>query len=498
MVDFRSGYVPPGVYVSTDSTGSVAAVGITDTVLCLVGRGLGYQTYSEQVSFAGGNARPLTQKGIDAASIVVTGTIIVSGVSTPTTFQVDGTSTPHDYSVGQTGAGTHKVTTLNRTTSGQIPTSGSVTVTYHYTDDSYFALNSFSDYASFEDVYGMPFDPTTGDLLSPLTLAAQLAFQNGANVIFAVSLSGTGSVAAQYQAAYALTLPNYDINVLVPLFDTAVDGSTAQSLSASLVSHLQDADDEGFPRIAIMGLPQAFTGETPDVLAQQIDYRRVVLIWPQAFQYYNSVVNTTQTLDGIYFAAASAGVLANQDVNRGLTHAQVRSFTGIPAAVLANMSTSNKNTWSSRGVAVAEIDRTQRLVIRHGVTTDVSSVQNRELSIVRCQDALFNLISVSLNQADLIGDPIEVNTPLAVKGIIAGALETALSGNVIQAYQSLLVRQQQLPSGDPTVIECTFSYSPTYPLNYITVVFTLDLTTGDVTTQDSATGSSNSNLPTGG
>jgi len=39
-------------------------------------------------------------------------------------------------------------------------------VTYHYTDDTYFALNSFSDYASFEDVYGVPFDPTTGDLLS--------------------------------------------------------------------------------------------------------------------------------------------------------------------------------------------------------------------------------------------------------------------------------------------------------------------------------------------
>ena len=497
MVDFRSGYVPPGVYVSTDSTGSVAAVGITDTVLCLVGRGLGYQIYTEQISFAGGNAMPLTQKGIDSASVVVSGTIPVSGIPTHVTFQVDGPSTPHDYSVSQTGTGINKVTTLNRTTSGQIPTTGSVTVTYHYTDDTYFALNSFSDYASFEDVYGVPFDPTTGGLLSPLSLAAQIAFQNGANVIFAVSLSGSGSVVSQFASAYQLTLPNYDINVVVPLFETAVDGSTAQSLATGLVSYLQNAESEGFPRIAIVGLPEAFTGETPDVLAQQIDYRRVVLVWPPSFLYYNAVVNATQTLDGIYFAAACAGVLANQDVNRGLTRAQIRSFSGIPAAVLANMSTSNKNTWSSKGVSVAEVDRTQRLVVRHGVTTDVSSVQNREISIVRCQDALFQLISVSLNQADLIGDPIEVNTPLAVKGIIAGALETALSSNTIQAYTNLLVRQQALPSGDPTVIECTFSYSPTYPLNYITVVFTLDLTTGDVTTTDSASGSSNSNQPAG-
>jgi hypothetical protein len=498
VVDFRSGYVPPGVYVSTDSTGSVAAVGVESTVICLVGRGLGYQTYTEQVSFSGGNAQPLTQKGIDSASVVVSGTIPVSGVPTPITFTPDGVSNPHDYSVSQTGSGTAKVTTLNRTPSGQIPTSGTVQVTYHYTDDDYFALNGFSDYASFEAVYGAPFDPATGDLLSPLSLAAQIAFQNGASIIYAVSLSGTGSAASQYSAAYELTLPNFDINLLVPLFETATDGSTAQSLATALVAHLNNAETEGFPRTAIFGLPSAFTGETPDILAQQIDYRRVVMTWPNQFLFYNSLVNQTQTLDGIYFAAACAGVLANQSMNRGLTRSQIRSFTGIPAAVLRNMSTSNKNTWSSKGVAVAEIDRNGRLVVRHGVTTDVSTVQNRELSIVRCQDALFNLIQTSLTQADLIGDPITATTALSVKGIIAGALETALSGDIIQGYTNLLVRQQTLPSGDPTVIECTFSYSPTYPLNYITVVFTLDLTTGDLSVSDSASGSSNSNPITTG
>lgn len=495
MVDFRSGYVPPGVYVSTDVSGAVAAVGINDTVLCLVGRGIGYQIYTETVSFSGGNSRPLTQKGIDKASVVVTGTIDVSGVATEVTFTPDGVSTPHDYSVGQTGSGEDSVSTINRTTSGQIPTNGTVVVTYHYADDSYFALNAFSDYASFEAVYGVPFDPVTGALLSPLSVAAQLAFQNGGNVIYAVALSGTGSVAAQFAAAYELTLPNYAINMIVPLFEGATDGSSAQSLGAGIVGHLSAAEDEGFPRMAIMGLPQAFTGETPDVLAQQLDFRRVVLVWPQAFLYYNSVINTTVVLDGIYFAAACAGVLANQSVNRGLTRSNIRSFSGIPVSVLSNMSTANKNTWSSKGVSVAEVDRTGRLIIRHGVTTDPSSIENREISVVRCQDALFNLLLSSLSQADLIGDPITANTPLSVKGIIAGALETALTDDTIQDYTNLLVRQQTLPTGDPTVIECTFTYAPTFPLNYITVVFTLDLTTGDLNVTDTASGS-NANAQT--
>jgi len=66
-------------------------------------------------------------------------------------------------------------------------------------------------------------------------------------VIFAVSLSGSGSVVSQFASAYQLTLPNYDINVVVPLFETAVDGSTAQSLATGLVSYLQNAESEGFP-----------------------------------------------------------------------------------------------------------------------------------------------------------------------------------------------------------------------------------------------------------
>lgn len=494
MVDFRSGYQPPGVYVSSDSSGSVAAVGINDTVVCLVGNGLGYNIYTESISFAGGNSMPLTHSGIDPASLVVTGIVNQSGIPTKVTFTADDGPTPHDYSITQSGSGTHRVSTLSRTTSGTIPASGTVTVTYHYTDDSYFALNSFSDYASFESAYGVALNPATGAVQSPLSLAAQIALQNGANVLYAVALSGSGSVASQYQNAYGLTLPNYDINVVVPLFETAVDGSSAQSLAAGLTAHLEAAEADGFPRVGIIGLAQAFTGETPDVLASQIGSRRVILAWPQSFLFYNSQTNTTQTLDGYYFAAACAGKLANQPINRGLTRSNIRSFTGIPAAIAQTLSNANKNAWSARGVAVAEVDRAGRLVIRHGVTTKVDFIQNREISIVREQDAMLNLIQTALNQADMIGDPITANTALSVKGIIAGALETALASNTIQAYTNLLVRQQSLPTGDPTVIECTFNFQPTYPLNYITVVLTLDLSTGALTaTADSASGSSNSN-----
>lgn len=483
MTNFNAGYVPPGVYVSSDSSGTVGAVGITDTVLCLVGRGIGYDTYTEAISFAGGNSQVLTKQGVNVATVVVTspsGAAYVGGVG----------DTTHDYALVVTGSGDLTITNLNRETGGTIPSGGTVVVTYQFTDPHYFALNSFTDFGSFQDVYGVPFDPTTGALLSPLSVAAQLAFQNGASVIYAVALTGSGSVASQFSAALALTTPNFNINLIVPLYETAVDGTTANSFIATLETFINGAEANGQPMIALVGLPQAFTGATPDTIATAVANRRIILTWPQAFLFYNGIINNTITLDGIYFAAAAAGLLANNQFNRGLTRAQINGFSGISAAIQQTMTNTAKNLWSSKGVSVAEIDRNNNLVIRHGVTTDPSSVQNREISIVREEDALFDLIQVSLNQAGLIGQPIVAQTPLAVKGIIAQALETLLTNNTIQAYTNLLVKQEALPGGDPTVIQCTFQWKPTYPLNYITVLFSIDLNTGTLTSDTAAVTSS--------
>ena len=182
------------------------------------------------------------------------------------------------------------------------------------------------------------------------------------------------------------------------------------------------AEDSGYPRIGIAGVNAAFTGATPDVLAQALSNRRVVFVWPPAFLYYNTALNVTQRVDGTYFAAGCAGVLANNKINRGLTRSQVRTFAGIPADQLVTMTTPNKNFWSSKGVLVAEIDRTSRLVVRHGVTTgNFSTIQDREISIVREEDSVFENIQLALIQADLIGDPITEDTALSVKGIVQGA-----------------------------------------------------------------------------
>jgi hypothetical protein len=87
MVSLSSGYNPPGVYVSSDSSSVSGVVGVQPTVACLVGPGLGYQTNSDTLVFASlSTPLVLTQLGIQQSSVAVS--------------YVDGNGTSHVLALG--------------------------------------------------------------------------------------------------------------------------------------------------------------------------------------------------------------------------------------------------------------------------------------------------------------------------------------------------------------------------------------------------------------
>jgi hypothetical protein len=199
--------------------------------------------------------------------------------------------------------------------------------------------------------------------------------------------------------------------------------------------------------------------------------------------YYNGQTNTVIEVAGYYLAAAAAGVMTSLPVQIPLTRKQIRGFAGIPTAKRATLTPTNKNLWSSAGVMVAEIDRNGRLIIRHGTSSDPTSVLTREMSLVRAKDAMVTLIHDTVDSAGLVGSSIDEETPIRVKGVMAGCLETLVDVGVIVGYLDLKVRQLV---GDPTVIEVKFQYKPAYPLNYIVVSFNINTLTGETTLIDLA------------
>lgn len=179
------------------------------------------------------------------------------------------------------------------------------------------------------------------------------------------------------------------------------------------------------------------------------------------------------TLPGYFAAAAVAGLQASLAPQEPLTRKQVYGFT----SVADQDTSSNIFKMQSKGVLVIFQDRLGRLIIKHGLTTDMSNVYTREISIVTASDRLSDFIVDTLDSGSLVGSAMTSDTPNMVMAAVSSALENAVVQGLIFDYADVLYR---IPSDNVTLIEVRFSYKPSLPLNYIHVLFAIDTTSSTV------------------
>jgi hypothetical protein len=480
--DFTT-YQPPGVYIEEDLSSLVNVIGIRPTVVALIGPSVGYRRNTE-ARILTGDAQQLARKGINPASISVKG---VDG----TTYIVttDYTVTVEAGADGNIGATADNLTSLTRVGAGGLPEGTIVYVTYEFTDADYYSPLRVRDFDDVQEAYGPPIDIESGTVVSPLSFAAKAAFENGANQVVLVSTTGAlGAPVTRVQltAAYAKLATLYDVNVVVPLpigiTGNVVEPGDTYTVGTDLRSHLETMAADGLFRVGIIGYEKDVTID-PLTAVANFKSPRMVLAWPNRLHYYHGYTSQTLEVGGYYLAAAYAGRLAALPVQMPLTKKQISGFSGFPSSMLQQMTVSKKNEWSDGGVAVTELTRDGRLVVRHGTTTMRTNIQTRELSLVRAKDALVTLLQETMDSSDLIGGFIDEDTPNRVKGVVAGVLEAAKTNKVIIDYTGLKIRQ--LP-GDPSVMEVKFQYLPAYPLNYIVISFSINTSTGETTVLDLA------------
>lgn len=524
MPDFTS-YVPPGVYVQDTSLPVVTPTSVSTNIVTIVGPANGYQTNTDNVAVYWNTRTPLSQRGIFvsavtgpppiAAPVVKNAAGVTMVVSIDYTFVVDtsgggGASNAVTYIQRLGQSGSPSATSPNGLNDGDI-----VTVTYNYADPTYFTPQVFTDPASVAATYGAavtgtaPANPNASQVLCPLTLATQIAMANGSSNVLCVALNpADGSLRNQFLAAYAKLATDYRAELLVPLFvdgttqgdSTSADAHTAAAvlaLTQDVNAFAVNAASNGFGAIGFVGVETNYDSVTQSfpTLAGDISSKRTVLAYPNQLSFYNNQLNQTTVISGYYLAAAMAGALAAGAVDRGLTNVAVTGFNGFPSVLAQQQTTAFKDSLSSKGVCVAQINRSGQMVVRHGLTTDMSALTTREISLVRIGDVLLENVQIGMDNAGLIGQPIDSDMTTKVKGALTGILELAITNAVIAAYGSIAVRQQTLPNGDPSIIEVQFAYQPAIPLNYITVTFAIDLNSGDftsTTTTDATTGTATS------
>jgi hypothetical protein len=503
MPDISSAtYTPPGVYVSDESTPTVTPRSVSTSTVTLIGPALGYETFSEVVTVYSGSATALTQKGVYITAVVgppaIAAPVVTSLAGVVMEYNTDYT---FEVVAGSGGAPT-AITKIRRLSADEgdltqpspngLKDGDQVRVTYAFTSATYYEPTLFEDFDQVVAAYGpslvsvAPTDPTASQVASPLTLAAKIALENGASSVLCVATNPTaGDYRAQLQAAYKKLETDYRAQMLVPLLvDGAYDAHTptnVANLLADVKNHCETAAEDGYGRIAFTGVATTYDNTTGhDQLAIQQGSKRLVLAYPNRLLAFNSAVNASTEVDGFYLAAAMAGRLARNPVARGLTNQSLTSFTGLPATIAQAMTRTFKNNLSKSGVAVAEINQASQLIVRHGVSTLMTSVLTQEISMTRVGDTLLQMLQTGMQNSGLIGEPITTEMTISVKSSLIGLLEQAVSDEVIVSYANVQVRQL---SADPSVIEGTFSYKPPIPMNYIVIKFAVDLSTGDTTTE---------------
>jgi hypothetical protein len=418
--------------------------------------------------------------------------------------------------------------TIQRNSSGSIPDGTLVAVTYSYFPSDYFNAIRLYDIGSVESRFGPSYASTingqTGQIYytgigSELSFAARVALTNGASSVicqplFARATPGdpTSTQVAPSNAAVAdattwsdtlYTLrPYVDLDIIVPIVGQDGDYVSNQAIVeifGTVQSHQYYMNGQQQYIVGIFGedgtasnsIYQSLLGSNSGSVrshASQLQSNfgnalssQAVLLNNTSFQItspggYNNVFN----VGGQYAAAAVAGALGGRAVSSSLTHSTLSGFSGLSDFRVP----SDKNDDAGAGLMVVESYQ-NTIRIRHAITLDiVDGVARSELSVVRAKFLMMESIQETLD-SQIIGRIIaDGNSPVVVASAISGVLTLLQQASSIVAYSQVIAT---ITSTNPTTITATFSYRPSFAVNYVKVNFSLDLTSSLITSNVSDT-----------
>jgi hypothetical protein len=345
-----------------------------------------------------------------------------------------------------------------------IASGDTVVVTYDYVDAEYFEPTLLDNFDDIVAKYGDPFD-VNGNVGSPLTFAARIAFLNGAREIIGVAATANTSVAIE--DALLRLEDEEDVRFVV-----AASGDTA--VNGAVVTHCEKMNNLGQYRQGIVGQDGSTTvvpAATLRSAAQGINAEAVIHVSPSSFWLENPVTGRRLNVGSQYAAAGVAGMFSSRDPQISVTRLVLAGFNGY----------NDKRTQadfaldSAAGLFAIE-NKGGTLRVRHGVTTAVGNVATAESSVVRAKYEMAHRLREVLDSS-LVGKTTSVDqAPLLVSGATLGVLDQVTSEGMISGYGNVNAR---LLVSDPTTVEVRFSYAPQFPINNINVIFTIDTNTGN-------------------
>jgi hypothetical protein len=303
-----------------------------------------------------------------------------------------------------------------------------------------------------------------------LSMGAYFAFLNGASAValHQVPLAEgeieltTQQVLDAIQAVEGEIVPDLLPSLIVPLVPANDQILTELARHCDIQSSLRYRAE----RTAIVGFSAGTQPAEARRMAGITRSSRVRLIYPDIAS--TTITNTfgvsqTYLLDGRYLAVAvaCATTAGTIDVATPWTNLQVVGFN----ALSRNLDAVDANQTANEGVTILH-QRGGQILIRHGLTTDMSSILTKTPTVIQIAD------EVHLRSRDLLQSYIGIkylpSVISQIEGRVNGLFQALVKEQIIDSFTGLSVTPDP---EDPTglLVECY--YKPVFPLLYIQFTF---------------------------
>lgn len=494
-------YVPPGVSVSEVVDPSISPLLATSSTIALVGLAEGIITKTDTITLLAEEA--VTLPGVEASDTMTSGSILkVVDATEPAKSEALG---EHKYVEGSTGfVFSNSAHTIKRGATSVIPTGNTVYVTYTYTPAAYFEPVLINNLAEVTARFGSLYKIDGQTINSPLSYAASIAFENGAQELILQPLyfnnSGTkqqptstqNSEASVWATNFTSLRDLTAVNLLVPI----VGQSQASVNDAGMLAIIQSAQDHAKFMKTQQQYVMVVAGEDSSA-SSSVAQKAVLRTHAQtlAARYGAEMAEQTVMVNiskffrsapsheglqipvgGQFMSAAIAGMIASRNISSSLTRKSISGFT----AVGERRELADKNADAAAGLLVIE-PKGNLIQVRHGITINTTGgAAKREISVVRAKHAVIESLLDTI-ESQVIGSVIaDGEAPLIVRSVVISVLEELRLATDIVGYENV---QAAISTLDPTVIEVRFSYRPAFPVNYVNIAFSLNLSTGTLETE---------------
>lgn len=355
-------------------------------------------------------------------------------------------------------------------------------ITYVYDVlSSQFDPKTLSDKVTIQGNYGN--ESNTNGIL---TVGGSIVLENGSPAVMCVQASGSSYNETAYKNAIDRLKKKTNVEQLVVLFPSgSVTKAQQETLLTYAYTHVQTMSNNGKERGLITGSPSPYfasdgidaigDASTPNTFvyrAAQLKNRNVVYVVPSRVRRKDQSGNYME-LDANFAAAAVAGLQLGQR----------RFSTPIHGFTLTGIEIENEkwddfqmNQLGGGGCLVLE-SRSNIVTIRDAITTDRTSADTEEVSVVSLQRLVKRTLRDTLkNTYTNKGKTVTPTTGNDIEATTASTFQVLIRGGEIAAYGrednpitgEVQIRAQR-DSSEPRRFFVTASYSPLYPLKWITV-----------------------------